>query len=133
MILESGELDDDGLIGRKSGDGWAWLQLGDSLPRITIRFGGRAKHAVGTYSVAKLGMDPGFDGDGFRLEKLSGGTDPNDRQHDVIVSADDPTIHFCTCRGYSRHRHCKHVAAMRAVMARKLNHSFDPCEMENAA
>lgn len=122
MILESGDLSeaDGDLLTRKAGDGWTFLQAGDGLPKLTIRLGGHAKRADATYSLAELSLDPGFDGRGVKLEKISGGTDPNDREHSVIIPTAQDQHSYCTCRGFQRFARCKHTAAIRAIVARGL-------------
>lgn len=117
MILESGELDSGGeLLGERPGDGWTFLRMGDADPKLTIRYGGKSKRADVTY---ELHTFDAIGGRGVRLVKLSPGTDPDDRQHDVIL-ADTKHPPVCTCRGFSRWSHCKHGAALLAIRERGL-------------
>jgi len=117
MILESGELDSGGeLLGERPGDGWTFLRIRDTTPKLTIRYGGKSKRADVTY---ELHTFDAIGGVGVRLVKLSPGTDPDDRSHDVILANTKQPL-VCTCRGFSRWSHCKHGAALLAIRERGL-------------
>jgi hypothetical protein len=61
-------------------------------------------------------------GRAFRLAKIAGGTDAEADNYDVLI---DPAGHdSCECRGFLRHGHCKHVSAVRSLLAEG---AFDAC------
>jgi hypothetical protein len=68
---------------------------------------------VGYYLVP---VDPGFHAHGraFRLEKFATdpGTDAEAGAYHVVVVPAGAGHHSCECKGFYRHGHCKHVAAL---------------------
>lgn len=64
---------------------------------------------VHQYLVKVIGSDFG---DGFRLVKLSKGTDPEADHYDCHLSNEG---HVCECRGNLKHGHCRHVDALVAL------------------
>jgi hypothetical protein len=59
----------------------------------------------------------GWDGRGFRLDKLAAGTDPESENYDVFVGRNRQDVR-CDCKGftYGRGKPCKHIAAVVALI-----------------
>lgn len=64
------------------------------------------------YDIARFASEGGHT---FRLHKLSG-TDPEAGSYDVFVADRRGLFDSCECRGFLRHGHCKHTAAIRALL-----------------
>ncbi len=57
----------------------------------------------------------GWDGRGFHFEKTGAGTDADEAGYDVFV-ARNRQDRMCSCKGFTRHGHCKHVSAALALI-----------------
>jgi hypothetical protein len=80
---------------------------------------GRDTKDVATYRVVEFKNALGR---AFRLVKVAGGSDRETTNYDVLI---DPHGHdSCECRGFLRHGHCKHVDAIRSMIAEG---AFDVC------
>lgn len=55
-------------------------------------------------------------GRGFHLEKLGTGTDADESGYDVFCGANGQDK-MCSCKGFTRHNRCKHLAAAEALLA----------------
>ena len=73
-------------------------------------------HEVTVYKLTEFGCGDGFDGRGFQLVKVVGGSDRESEAYDVFVSRNGQD-HICPCKGFVYQGHCKHVDAMREVVA----------------
>src|SRR5262245_21329109 len=60
----------------------------------------------------------GWDGRAFGFRKFAGepGTDRTEEAYEVFVGRNGQDA-MCGCKGFSRHGHCKHVEAARALIA----------------
>lgn len=67
-----------------------------------------------TYAVVELPTDRG--GRSLRLEKVGG--DPSAEVYAVLCSADGRGSR-CDCRGFARHRRCKHLDAATGLVANR--------------
>jgi hypothetical protein len=67
------------------------------------------------YAVAEFPTD--WPGRGVRLRKLTAGTDPAAESYSVFCSSRTPAADRCDCRGFAYAGHCKHVDAVRALVA----------------
>lgn len=67
----------------------------------------------GAYSLKEIPA-VGFNGRGFQLEKLFGGTDAESTGYAVFVSNEGH--HSCHCKGHLRHGHCTHVEALQELI-----------------
>src|SRR5262245_18201681 len=71
--------------------------------------------AVTEYALAEFDTDwPGL---ALHLAKITPGTDREAESYSVFCHAGDPARDTCDCRGFERWRTCKHVNAIRAVIA----------------
>lgn len=87
----------------------------DGLPLAgTLAVEGKRKGDEAEYLVTEF---PTTWGRGFQLQKVSGGTDAEAEGYSVLCSKDGPQADSCECRGSLRHGHCKHVAAVRTLIA----------------
>ena len=60
----------------------------------------------------------GWLGRGFQLLKLTEGTDKAEESYSVFCSQrGGPEADSCECKGFAYHGTCKHVAALRALLA----------------
>jgi hypothetical protein len=95
--------------------GWHFVRsvAAPALGTLTITQGANTKD-IATYRVVEC---PGVSAParGFRLAKVAGGTDREAGNYDVLI---DPAGHdACECRGYLRHGRCKHLDAVRDLLA----------------
>ena len=72
-------------------------------------------NARGTTTYAVNEFPTPWDGRGFRLVKLTAGTDPEAESYDVFCSRGGQD-HRCECKGFLRFSHCKHIAAVSALL-----------------
>lgn len=75
------------------------------------------KRDATSYAVVSLPTD--WPGRAFHFEKVTGeGTDATEPGYAVFCTG-DPAAEpdHCPCKGFSRHRHCKHVDAARTLVA----------------
>ncbi len=72
------------------------------------------KRARTLYGVREI--QTAWEGRGFQLEVIRGGTDAESERYDVFVGHNSQDCH-CDCKGftYGRGRPCKHVLAVRAL------------------
>ena len=59
-------------------------------------------------------------GRAVRMLKRDDGSDPETASHDVFVPVASRYHPHCTCKGFSRHSGCKHVAALQVLVAQAL-------------
>lgn len=70
-------------------------------------------HASARYVVSEF--PTGWDGRGFLLAKLTGGTDTTRESYSCFVARNGQDEQ-CECKGFTRHGTCKHVDAVRALI-----------------
>jgi hypothetical protein len=71
------------------------------------------------YAVSQFPTD--FPGLAFHFEKQTRGTDREETGYDVFVCARSSGEHsFCTCKGFTRFSHCKHLDAAEALIANEV-------------
>jgi hypothetical protein len=68
-----------------------------------------------TYGVAEFPTD--FAGRGCTLAKVTTGTDPESESYSVFCGRSPFTGDQCCCKGFTYNRTCKHVDAVRALLA----------------
>jgi hypothetical protein len=73
---------------------------------------GTAK-AITTYGVTE--METAWEGRAFKLDVIRGGTDPESEFYHVFA-ANNPQDRSCDCKGFTYKGHCKHVAAVEALL-----------------
>jgi hypothetical protein len=81
---------------------------GDLPGQITIRVG---KLHTG-YQLDSLPTDDDFEGQAYKLTKCALVEDAEEPVYHVLLSRQG---HSCECRGFLRHDHCKHIAALLAL------------------
>jgi len=70
-------------------------------------------HTLSEYRIARFAAEGGH---AFHFEKLSQGSDRSEAAYDVFVTDRRGLFDSCDCKGFQRHGHCKHTAAIRAVL-----------------
>jgi SWIM zinc finger len=72
--------------------------------------------ASATYEVTEF--PTGWDGRGFHLAKLAGGTDAEGESYDVFCARNGQDRQ-CSCKGFAfgRGKNCKHIEALLALIA----------------
>jgi len=76
---------------------------------LTIRSGQRrAEYLVSEFAA-------GWPGRAFHLEKVRGGTDPEESGYAVFVG-NAGAGSSCDCKGFARYQGCKHLAAITALV-----------------
>lgn len=88
-----------------------------SAGRLTIITG----REISYYLLRESAADGGIH---FHFAKLSPGSDPSEKSHDVFLAdpaTADAGLAFdsCTCKGHLRHLHCKHVDAARVIVGQQ--------------
>lgn len=102
-----------------------------SAGKLTIITGRSISH----YLVREFTADGGLC---FHLAKLSEGSDPSERSHDVYL-ADPATadagfaFDSCSCKGFQRYLHCKHVDACHAIIGERIVKAIEAAGVANAA
>lgn len=78
----------------------------------TLSIDSKRSHA--RYAVIEFST--GWEGRGFTLAKLEGGTDNANESYSVFCSTRGPEADSCDCKGSTRWDHCKHRRALRALL-----------------
>ena len=67
------------------------------------------------YAVTEFPTD--WPGRGFRLAKLTTGTDPQGESYSVFCARSEPRADVCDCKGFTYKATCKHCDGVRALVA----------------
>jgi hypothetical protein len=82
---------------------------GPSAGVLTIK----SKRAYSSYVVCEFPVD--WAGRGFHLAKLDAGTDATEEHYSCFIPKDGSEGR-CECKGWAYSRHCKHLAALNALV-----------------
>ncbi len=95
------------------GAAFDWTPTADEFgPRagvLTIK----QKRAYTGYVVCEFPTD--WDGRGFHLSKLTTGTDPTEEAYSCFIAKNGQDKR-CECKGFAYAGHCKHLAALSALI-----------------
>ena len=90
-----------------------WTPSADEFAPVAGELVIHTDRASATYRVTEF--TTGWDGRGFVLVKLAGGTDPAEEAYSVFCGRNRQDVE-CSCKGFARHGHCKHIDSCLALI-----------------
>lgn len=92
-----------------------WRPTGGDFDAVAGVLTVHTDRASVAYTVTEFPTD--WRGRGLHLRKLTTGTDPTSESYSVFCAASGPAADVCDCKGFTYKATCKHVDAVRALVA----------------